>query len=56
MSKRRALIADALRLHAADVGHIPLYQQSLLWGMKANVDMVQLPDGMVQVKWVRLKP
>jgi peptide/nickel transport system substrate-binding protein len=45
---------EAFRLHAADVGHIPLYQQSLLWGMKQRVDMIQLPDGVVQVKWVRV--
>jgi hypothetical protein len=45
---------EAFRLHAEDVGHIPLYQQSLLWGMKQRVDMIQLPDGVVQVKWVRV--
>ena len=52
---RRGFIGEALALHAADVGHIPLYQQSLLWGMKRSVRMVQLPDGVVQIKWVRIE-
>ena len=55
-ARRREFIAEALKLHATDVGHIPLYQQSLLWGMKRTVQMVQTPDGVVQVKWVRIEP
>ena len=55
-AKRDALIAEALKLFASDSGAIPLYQQSLLWGMKRSVDMVQSPDGVVQIKWVKVKP
>ena len=54
--QRRDFVAEALSREVADVGYIPLYQQSLLWGMKRQVNMVQLPDGVVQVKWVRIAP
>ena len=53
-AKRRALVAEALKLGATNVHYIPLYQQTLLWGMKQSVTMVQLPDGVVQVKWVKV--
>jgi peptide/nickel transport system substrate-binding protein len=52
--KRRALVAEALKLGVENVRYIPLYQQTLLWGMKQSVVMVQLPDGVVQVKWVKV--
>jgi peptide/nickel transport system substrate-binding protein len=51
--KRRAEMRNALRLHADDVGHVPLYQQSLLWGVANRVRMVQLPDGVLQLRWVQ---
>ena len=35
--KRNAMIAEAFKLHADDVGHIPLHQQALAWAMKKNV-------------------
>src|SRR5690606_37476874 len=35
---RTRLVTKALSLHRDDVGHIPLYQQGLAWGMRRNVD------------------
>lgn len=53
---RRGAMQEALRLHAADVGHVPLYQQSLLWGVSKRVRrLVQLPDGVLQLRWVQME-
>lgn len=51
---RRAAMQEALRLHAADVGHVPLYQQVLLWGASDRVRLTQLPDGVLQLRWVQV--
>ena len=49
--KRSAMIAEAFRLHQDDIGHIPLHQQALAWGMKKNVRVVQMPDNYHHFKW-----
>jgi len=36
-TRRTALVTKALTLHREDIGHIPLYQQGIVWGMKKNV-------------------
>ncbi len=53
--KRNAMIAEAFKLHQDEVGHIPLHQQALAWGMRKNVSLVQLPDNFNYFKWVVLK-
>ena len=35
--KRQSLIDEANRIHAEEVGHIPLHQQPLSWGVSDNV-------------------
>ena len=45
----------AARIHQDDIGHIPLHQQALAWGMKKNVELVQLPDNYNWLKWVVVK-
>ncbi len=52
---RAAAIAQATRLHSDDIGHIPLHQQALAWGMKKNVSMVQLATNDNMLKWVVVK-
>ena len=32
------MIADAMKLHEDDIGHLPLHQQALAWGVKKNID------------------
>ena len=54
-ARRNALIREALELHAKDIGHIPLHQQALAWGMKKNIELVQPPDNMMPFKWVVVK-
>src|SRR5450830_308800 len=43
-AKRNAMIREAFEIHNADVGHIPLHQQSLAWGVSKKVQLVQLAD------------
>jgi peptide/nickel transport system substrate-binding protein len=54
-AKRNAMIAEAFKIHADDVGHIPLHQQALSWAMKKNVDLVQLPDNFMPYKWITVR-
>ena len=49
--KRSAMIAEAFRIHQDDIGHIPLHQQALAWGMKKNVKVTQMPDNYHHFKW-----
>ncbi len=51
-SKRNAMITEAFRIHSDDIGHLPLHQQALAWGMKKNVSLVQLADNFNPFKYV----
>jgi peptide/nickel transport system substrate-binding protein len=53
--KRNAMIAEAMKIHQDDFGHVPLHQQTLAWAMKKNVDLVQLADNYMFLKWVSVK-
>jgi len=55
MARRNALIAEAFKLHQDDIGHIPLHQQPITWGLKKSVDMTQLPDNFNYLRWVTVK-
>jgi peptide/nickel transport system substrate-binding protein len=49
------MIAEAFKIHQDEVGHIPLHQQPITWGMKKNIDMVQIPDNFQYLRWVTVK-
>ena len=49
------MIADAFKIHADDIGHLPLHQQALAWGMRKNVSLVQLADNFNPYKYVVIK-
>ncbi|HKO07656.1 MAG TPA: ABC transporter substrate-binding protein, partial [Alphaproteobacteria bacterium] len=53
--KRNAEIAEAFKIHKEDFGHIPLHQQALAWGIKDNVQLVQLPDNVFVWNWVKVE-
>jgi peptide/nickel transport system substrate-binding protein len=53
--KRSAMIKEAFEVHAGDVGHLPLHQQSLAWGVSKKVDLVQLADNFMFFKWISVK-
>ncbi len=54
-TKRNAMIKEAFDVHNADIGHLPLHQQALAWGMGKKVDVVQLPDNFMFYKWITVK-
>ena len=53
--KRAAFIAEAFKLHSDDIGHLPLHQQALAWGVSKKVDLVQLADNFMPFKWMSVK-
>ncbi len=53
--KRDQLIAEAYKLHHEDVGHIPLHQQGLAWGVADGVDLVQRADNVLMFYHVNKK-
>ena len=52
---RNAMIREAFKIHADDIGHIPLHQQALAWASSNRVSLVQLPDNRMFFKWISLK-
>lgn len=54
-AKRNAMIKEAFEAHSADIGHLPLHQQSLAWGVSKKVDLVQLADNFMPFKWFVVK-
>lgn len=50
-AKRDALIKEAYTIMTGETSHIPLHQQSLVWGKRKNVDIVQRPDNQVLFYW-----
>ena len=52
--KRDALIAEAMAIHAADIGHIPLHQQPVVWAMQQNVSVPVMPDDSVRLAWIHV--
>lgn len=53
-TRRMALIDEAMRLHATDVGHIPLHQQVVIWAARQNVSLQQLADNFFPLRFVRM--
>ncbi|MBX3621363.1 MAG: ABC transporter substrate-binding protein [Rhizobacter sp.] len=51
-TKRNAMIKEAFALHSADIGHLPLHQQSLAWAMKKSVSLTQPADNSMPYRWV----
>ncbi|MCU0926181.1 MAG: ABC transporter substrate-binding protein [Hydrogenophaga sp.] len=54
-AKRNALIKEAFKLHADDIGHLPLHQQALAWGVANNVSLVQLADNVMPFRYMNVK-
>jgi peptide/nickel transport system substrate-binding protein len=54
-AERNRMIAEAFRIHAEEVGHIPLHQQQVIWAAKANVELVQLADNWFPLRFVRVR-
>ncbi len=46
------MIKEAFEVHSADVGHLPLHQQALAWGVSKKVKLVQMADNFMPFKWI----
>jgi peptide/nickel transport system substrate-binding protein len=53
-TKRGAMIKEAFDIHSADIGHLPLHQQALAWGVSKKVTLVQLADNFMPFKWMSI--
>jgi peptide/nickel transport system substrate-binding protein len=54
-ARRKALTREALAIHQADVGHIPLHHQVIPWAMRSNVSAVHRADNRLTAKWVKVQ-
>jgi peptide/nickel transport system substrate-binding protein len=43
-----------MRLHADQVGHLPLHQQTVVWAARQNVTLQQLADNVFPLRFVRI--
>jgi len=53
LAKRRGLVREVLQQVAADLPFVPLYRRKLNWAMAQNVDVVQWPNDMTELRWAR---
>ncbi len=55
--KRAALIHEAFQIHKDDVGHLPLHQQALAWGVRTDTveSVIQRPQNDVDLRTVVMK-
>jgi len=55
--KRAALIHEVFQIHKDDVGHLPLHQQALAWGLRTDTveSVIQRPQNDVDLRTVVLK-
>ncbi len=50
-AKRKAMIDEAMKIHADEFGHVPLHQQALAWAARKNVATVQRADNMIMYRY-----
>ena len=53
-ARRNGHIAEVMRIYKEDVIHIPLHQQWIAWGVRANVEAVAPPDNMMRPHWISI--
>jgi peptide/nickel transport system substrate-binding protein len=54
-AKRDVMIREAFQVHLDDVGHLPLHQQALAWGVNKKVTLPQRADNYMPFKWISVK-
>lgn len=53
--RRRAQIAEVMRLYKEDVIQIPLHQQWIAWGARAGIEAVAPSDNLMRPQWVTVR-
>jgi peptide/nickel transport system substrate-binding protein len=54
-AKRQALITEALTIEKNEIGHIPLHQAGLAWGVRKGVSVHLRNDDSLELKWVKVE-
>ncbi len=54
LARRQELVADAVRLLKAELPVLPLYRITQVWVARANVEVVQWPNSLLELRWARL--
>jgi len=52
--QRNAMIRKVAELHAEDVGHLPLHQQYLAWGVSKKIKIAQRADNYMFYRWIHV--
>ncbi len=54
---RNELIREAFRIHYEDVGHVPVHQQALAWGVRTDTvaEIIQRPFNDIDLRYVTMK-
>jgi peptide/nickel transport system substrate-binding protein len=55
LAKRRAMAQDALRIVQSDLVLMPLYRRRHNWAMRPNIEAVQWPNDVLELRWVSLR-
>jgi peptide/nickel transport system substrate-binding protein len=53
-AKRQALVSEALKIHKDEIGHIPLHQAGLVWGVRNGVSVSLRNDDSLELRWVKV--
>lgn len=51
-AKRQSMLDEVAQTLQDDTAYVPLYVQPLVWGARANIDVVQRPDNFFILRWV----
>jgi peptide/nickel transport system substrate-binding protein len=54
-TKRQSMIEKVLLTTKEAIGHIPIHQQTLAWGVKKNISLAQNPDNSFSLQFVNIK-
>jgi peptide/nickel transport system substrate-binding protein len=54
LTRRRAMVAVALRIVGDELPFVPLYRRTVTWAMQKKVQAVQWPNDTIELRWVRV--
>ncbi len=55
LTRRRAMVAVALRMVNDELPFIPLFRRTVSWAMQKKVQVVQWPNDTIELRWVRVQ-
>ena len=55
LDRRRAQVAEALRIVGDDIAMVPLYRRTLTWATQKRIALVQWPNDTLELRWLRVR-